>query len=243
MVDFKVKIQTTDDLDGLASIVNILLYGPAGIGKTTALAGCPSPILISAEGGLLSLRGQGVSYIEVRNLGDLREVCRWLDKSKEAEDYETVCMDSLSEICDLVFHECRRDKLIGSEPSKLYPAVRGKVLPTLSMFRAFPKHFVATAHEFTKVLKGHDADILMPGVVGSRLADDLPYVFDLVLHYTIRDGNRVVLTTNDQNSVAKDRTGFLPPVIPGTKTFLGSVINLCLTKGNNTQQQPTEEQK
>ena len=243
MGEFNVKIQSTNDLEGLASIVNILLYGPAGIGKTTALAGCPSPILISAEGGLLSLRGQGVPYIEIRNLGDLREVYRWLVRSPEAEQYETVCMDSLSEICDLVFHECRRDNSIGNEPSKLYPAVRGKILPTLSMFRAIPKHFVATAHELTKVLKGHEADILMPGVVGSRLADDLPYVFDLVLHYTFRDGQRMILTTSDQNSVAKDRTGFLPPIIPATKAFLGSVINLCLSEGNDALLTPNNEEK
>lgn len=236
MPEFNVKVQTTNDLGGLAGVVNILIYGPAGIGKTTALAGCPSPILISAEGGLLSLRGQGVPYIGVHNLNDLREVYKWLLHSQEAEQYETVCMDSLSEICDLVFHECRRDKSIGNEPAKLYPSIRGKILPTLSMFRAIPKHFVATAHELTKVMKGHDLDILMPGVVGSRLSDDLAYVFDVVLHYTIRDGNRVVLTSSE-NSVAKDRTGHLPEMIPGTKTFLGGVIARCLSRKELVKEQ------
>ena len=234
MPKVNIKVQKTNDVSGLASTVNILIYGPAGIGKTTALAGCPSPIILSAEAGLLSLRDEEVPYVGIRNLDDLRDVYSWLVSSSEADQYQSVCIDSLSEICDQAFNECRKTE--GKDPAQLYPAIRTKVLSLLSQFRSIPKHFVATAQELVKQLKGHDVDMIGPGVVGSRLSDSLAFVFDVVLHYTAKEGRRVVLTSSP-NSVAKDRTTRLPKTIPNPKRkFLGEIIKLCASSGGRTEQ-------
>lgn len=217
------EVFSTNDVGTVsASGVNVLLYGRAGIGKTVALGDLPKPVIISAESGLLSLRGRDVAYVVVRSLDELRDVFGWL---RSGTDYESVGLDSLSEVCDLAFVECRRR--VGSEPAKLYPELRQRVLPMLSEFRALPYHFVATAHELVRQTKRED--LVMPAVVGSKLTDDLPYIFDIVLHYTLDDnGQRIVYTAGDHGGIAKDRTGVLPSEYRDTKCLLPSVINKVL---------------
>ena len=207
--------------------VNILLYGCAGIGKTRALGGLPSPIILSAEGGLLSLRNESIPYIRVSSVSDLRDAYSWLSSdSVEAREYESVAMDSLSEICDVTLVELR--KRVGSEPAVLYPELRQRVLPLLSAFRSLRgKSFVATARESVRQVRRGDG-VVGPAVVGNRLADDVPYIFDMVLHYTLdEEGNRVVYTdVSCIGSIAKDRTGVLPARLDDLDGFLAKIIEL-----------------
>ena len=194
-----VQVKTTKGVGSVAG-VNLLLYGRAGIGKTCALAYCPKPIILSAEGGLLSLQTEDIPYITISNPSDLRGAYKWL-LTEDGKQYQTICIDSISEICDLAFAECKQR--VGNDPATLYPELRSSVLPILSAFRGLPRHFVATARETTKQLKREQ--LTMPSVVGNKLTDDLPYVFDVVLHYTLdSDDDRVVYTNTECGSVAKD---------------------------------------
>ena len=214
------KIKSTKTA-GVVDGVNVLLYGRAGIGKTCALAQCPKPIIVSAEGGLLSLQHTDTPYVDVADMKQLREVYKWLSSSNEADKYRTVCIDSLSEICDIAFIDCKRR--VGNKPAELYPELRSSVLPLLTAFRSMKKNFIATARETTKQFKRDD--ITMPTVVGNKLAEDVAYVFDVVLHYTLdADDKRIVYTNNSCGSIAKDRTGLLPPIIKDTSNLLSFVI-------------------
>ena len=223
------KVQSTKGV-GLSTGVNLLLYGRAGIGKTCALAYCPKPIILSAEGGLLSLQSLDIPYVTIGSPADLREVYAWLRKSEEGKQYQTICIDSISEICDLAFVDCKNR--VGNDPATLYPELRSSVLPILTAFRSLPRHFVATARETTKQLKREQ--LTMPSVIGNKLSDDLPYVFDVVLHYTLdSDDNRIVYTNTDCGSVAKDRTGLLTAEIKDIgNDFLVKIIHK-LTGVNN----------
>ena len=219
-----VTIRTTKEA-GQVEGVNILLYGRAGIGKTYAIASCPDPIIISAESGLLSLQGQDIPYVVVRTSQELREAYKWLNESDEAKKFKTVAIDSISEVSDLAFIESK-EKLgkLASDPVELYPHHRATVLPILTAFRGLPMHFVATAREQTKRLKREL--LTSPAMIGSKLSDDLPYVFDLVLHYTLdADDKRIVYTNSTCGNIAKDRTGLLPAKIRDTDKVLGRVIN------------------
>ena len=46
--------------------INCLVYGEAGIGKTTLCATAPSPLIISAEAGLLSLKKHDIPVYEIK---------------------------------------------------------------------------------------------------------------------------------------------------------------------------------
>ena len=226
-------IKSTDNIT--TTHVNMLIYGRAGIGKTTSLATAPSPLILSAEAGLLSLIKHPIPYITIDSIDTLRTVYTWLTDSKEAEQYETVCIDSISEVCDLVFVDCKRR--VGTNPAELYPELRSIMLPALTMFRSLPKHVVVTAREQTKSIKRET--IVTPAMVGNKLVDDLPYVFDMVLHYTLDDsGKRVIHTNSDTGSLAKDRTGLLADQITDTTKLIADIINLVLSR--NGQQTETE---
>ena len=215
------KVQTTKNVEHV-SVVNLLLYGRSGIGKTCALAWCPSPIILSAENGLMSLKSKDIPFVEITSIQSLRETFVWLTKSKEGEQYQTICIDSISEVCDLAFNDCKQR--IGNDPVKLYPELRSTVQPLLAAFKSLPRHFIATAHETTKQLG--DDQLTVPSVIGNKLADYLPYVFDVVLHYTLDgDNERIVYTNADRGSVAKDRTGLLTAEITDiTDKFLVDVL-------------------
>ena len=214
---------------GIDSGANILLYGHAGVGKTTSLASLPDPLIISAEAGLLSLKDHDMPYVKVASLDDVREVYKWLASHDETHGFRSVCIDSLSELCDIAFKDCQ-DR-VGNEVQKLYPELRNTVARLIRNFKRLPVHFVCTAREQVKELR--NGRISAPTVIGNKLADDLPHAFDLVLHYTINSANeRLVHTNSVSGSIAKDRTGKLPDTISDTKNLFGIILNKILGESN-----------
>ena len=73
---------TTTDRAGNAGAVKVLVYGPAGIGKTTLCQTAPRPLIISAEGGMLSLRKVSIPVLEVNEIGDLNDIFLWLTTNR-----------------------------------------------------------------------------------------------------------------------------------------------------------------
>ena len=214
------QIKSTKSLE--SNFLNMLIYGRAGVGKTVSLGTAPKPLILSAEAGMLSLLSMDIPYVTIRSIADLRDVYTWLLTSPEADQYQTVCIDSISEVCDIAFVECK--KRVGSSIPTLYSELRTTVLPLLSAFRNLPKHIVATARETTKQTKNEV--IVGPAMVGNKLTDDLPYLYDVVLHYTIDESNnRVCYTNSSCGSIAKDRTGLLPDEIRGMDNLVNGIIN------------------
>ena len=63
--------------------VKLLVYGQAGAGKTSLIPTLPSPIALSAEGGLLSIAGADIPYIEIGSMDALQEAYMWLRDSAD----------------------------------------------------------------------------------------------------------------------------------------------------------------
>ena len=106
------------------------------------------------------------------------------------------------------------------------------MLPLLSAFRGLPKHVVATAREVVKETRRET--MVMPAMVGNRLTDDLPYLFDMVLHYTLDEHDKRVIYTNSEcGSIAKDRTGLLPSELRGMDNLVGDILGIVHGKVNN----------
>lgn len=191
--------------------VKALTYGMAGAGKTTSLGTAPSPIILSAEAGLLSLADADVPYIEVSSMAAIGEAYEWLTSSAEAKQYRTVCLDSLSEIAEVVLIEEReRNK----DPRQAYGALADQMASLIRMFRDLPgKHVVMTA----KLEKAQDQDgrlLWSPSMPGSKTGQSLPYFFDEVFALQVHKDEegktqRAFLTEGDGSWVAKDRSGKL----------------------------------
>ena len=70
--------------------VKMLVYGQAGAGKTSLIPTLPNPVVLSAEGGLLSIADADVSFIEIKDIDTLYEAYQWATQSSEASHFESI---------------------------------------------------------------------------------------------------------------------------------------------------------
>lgn len=226
--------------------VKCLVYGGAGMGKTVLSATCPYPVLISAESGMLSLKKENldrlfgfnnpaVAYnmpvIEIQNVQDLTDAYQWCATSHEAGNYQTVCLDSLSEIAEVVLNNAKRQV---KDPRQAYGELISQMENLIRLFRDLPYKNVymaakmePTKDELTGVVK------YGPSMPGSKLGSKLPYFFDEVFRLgTNKDQQgqsfRFLQTQPDIQFEAKDRSGTLAPM---EFPFLGQVFNKIMNPG------------
>ena len=83
-----INVKTTGSLS--ANGVKVLVYGQAGAGKTSLIKTLPSPIVLSAEGGLLSIQDADLPFIEIASMTDLQEAYKWLTESDDAKAYKAL---------------------------------------------------------------------------------------------------------------------------------------------------------
>jgi phage nucleotide-binding protein len=203
-----INLKNTSDVH--ANGVKVLVYGHAGVGKTTLSTTMPNPVIISAEGGLLSIKDSNIPYIEVANMDDLKETYAWLT-SEEGKKFDSVILDSLSEIGEVVLiHE----KTMTKDGRAAYGEMATQMTSLIRAFRDLPgKHVLMTA----KVEKSQDETGRMmyaPSMPGAKLGQTLPYFFDLVLALRVEkdaDGvaQRALMCDSDGLWMAKDRSGKL----------------------------------
>lgn len=203
-----INLKNTSDVH--TNGVKILVYGYAGAGKTTLATTMPNPVIISAEGGLLSIKDSNIPYVEVSNMNDLNEIYAWLS-SPEGNQFDSVILDSLSEIGEVVLiHEKTQNK----DGRAAYGEMATQMTALIRAFRDLPgKNVLMTA----KVEKSQDETGRMmyaPSMPGAKLGQTLPYFFDLVLALRVEkdaDGvaQRALMCDSDGLWTAKDRSGKL----------------------------------
>jgi phage nucleotide-binding protein len=193
-----------------ASGVKLLVYGQAGSGKTSLIKTLPQPIVLSAEGGLLSIQDADLPYIEIASMDDLREAWTWLN-TDEGMGYQSVALDSISEIAEVCLNA---EKKATKDPRQAYGAMQEQMADVIRAFRDLPgRHVLMTA----KLEKSQDemARILYaPSMPGNKTGQSLPYFFDEVLALRVErdaDGNtqRALMCDGDGSWLAKDRSGKL----------------------------------
>ncbi len=93
------NIRSFDDIEYHG--VKILVFGQSGVGKTRLIPTLPTPIVFSTETGLLSIRKSGLKHFhQIDDIDDLEDSFRWLLDSKEAEQYESVALDGITDIAE-----------------------------------------------------------------------------------------------------------------------------------------------
>ena len=196
----------------LTNAVKLLVYGQAGAGKTSLIPTLPSPIVLSAEGGLLSIQDADVPFIEVDSMATLKESYAWLQSSAEANQYASIALDSISEIAEVVLNT---EKKATKDPRQAYGAMQEQMADIIRAFRDLPKHVYMSA----KLEKAQDEMgriLYSPSMPGNKTGQQLPYFFDEVLALRVErdaEGNsqRALMTDSDGLWVAKDRSGKLSP--------------------------------
>lgn len=216
--------------DYLNNGVKILVHGQAGIGKTCLCASLPDPIIISAESGLLSLASLDIPVIEIKTLDDLGEAHDWLAGSDEAKKYKSICLDSISEIAEVVLTD---EKNKEKDPRKAYGNMQDIMTDVIRAFRDLSGRNIYFSAKQERVQDESGRLLFGPSMPGQKLAQQVPYLFDEVFAYqVVKDANgvptRMLLTQPDGISVAKDRSGKLDMF---EAPDLGAIINKI--KGEN----------
>jgi len=204
-----INVKTTGSLS--ANGVKVLVYGQAGAGKTSLIKTLPSPIVLSAEGGLLSIQDADLPFIEIASMTDLQEAYKWLTESDDAKAYKSVALDSISEIAEVVLNA---EKKATKDPRQAYGAMQEQMADIIRAFRDLPGRHVYMSAKLEKTQDEMGRVLYAPSMPGNKTGQALPYFFDEVLALRVEkdgDGNtqRALMCDSDGLWLAKDRSGKL----------------------------------
>jgi phage nucleotide-binding protein len=204
-----INVKSTGSL--AANGVKVLVYGQAGAGKTSLIKSLPSPIVLSAEGGLLSIQDADLPFIEIASMDDLREAYEWLTSSDDAKAYQSVALDSISEIAEVCLNH---EKKVNKDPRAAYGAMQEQMADIIRAFRDLPGRHVYMSAKLEKTQDEMGRVLYAPSMPGNKTGQALPYFFDEVLALRVEkdgDGNtqRALMCDSDGLWLAKDRSGKL----------------------------------
>ncbi len=187
--------------------VKLLVYGAAGSGKTSLIKSLPNPVVLSAEGGLLSIQDADLPYLEITSMDDLREAYSWVLES----EYKSVALDSISEIAEVCLNY---EKKINKDPRAAYGAMQEQMADIIRAFRDIPGRHVLMTAKLEKTQDEMGRVLYSPSMPGNKTGQALPYFFDEVLALRVEkdaDGNtqRALMCDGDGLWLAKDRSGKL----------------------------------
>lgn len=201
-----IQIKSTKDLkdDG----VKLLVYGESGMGKTVLSSTAKDVLVVSAEGGLLSLSKNnlltihpndpivkanatnGIKVIEIQQpaaytyenadqpLQQLRDIYQFL-ASPQAKDIKTVVIDSISEISEIVL-ACMVGKT--KDDRQAYKELRNKMIAIVRNYRDLPKNIVFIAKQNTEKNDNGAIVKVTPAMAGKKLGEDVAYQLDCVFY-------------------------------------------------------------
>lgn len=212
---------------------NLMVYGRSGVGKTR-LAGSSHSVdemrrvlLIDIEGGSLTLRKDfpDVELVRVQNWSEMQGVYDALYAG--GHGFKTVILDSLTEIQKFNMTNIMKqlvDKTDGERDMDV-PSLR-EYLKNLEQTRRFVRAFRdLPINVIFTALEREDKDrmnrpIKLPSLSG-KMAQEVAAFLDIVLYYNMKevegpDGKRqlrVLQSQATESTIAKDRSGLLPPVM------------------------------
>jgi len=176
--------------------VKILVFGPAGSGKTVLLStilrrlkriheegGAKRKLLIiSAESGLLSLQDlpqelqDYMQVVEVSTIEDVDEVYNLLTSDSD-HPFDWIALDSVTEIAEVLL---ANEKQLSPDPRKSYVAAADKMFALLRSFRDLPNVNVVMSAKEQKYIDDNGVATFGPMMPGNQLRQGVAYLFDEV---------------------------------------------------------------
>lgn len=178
--DFK-PMSTLSDGSG----AKILLYGPPGSGKTPSLCTAPRPLILLTEAGALSVRGaSSIPGYPAFNPKAIKEFFDWFNSSAEVRHFDTICVDSVTKMADIIVTEKLGGKSkAGNKPDgkAMYGEMAKEVMEYMHALHYRPGiNVICVAHQ--GVFKEMGTDFTKPVFPGKALNVEVPHLFDEVLH-------------------------------------------------------------
>lgn len=171
--------------------VKSIIFGAPGSGKTPLINTAPRPVLLVTEPGMLSMRDSQIPSWEAYTPELIKEFFDWFHGSKEAGNFDTLGVDSISNIADILLAEELKKQKHGL---KAFGTMAERVLDIANKLFYMPqKHIVLIAKQ--GLFENGRQTILQGGEVihepvmqkkpffpGQILNTNMPHLFDNVLH-------------------------------------------------------------
>ena len=158
--------------------VKSIVYGAAGCGKTPLANTCPRPLMLACEPGMLSMRGSTIPTYQAFTDKAIDDFFYWFFGSTEVKNYDTLVVDSISQMPDIYLQEAKKTIKHGMQQ---YGIMAERTMTHL-------RRLYFTQHKHTYLIaKEQLADVngvftRRPYFPGQQLNSDVPYLYDAIIH-------------------------------------------------------------
>lgn len=192
-------------------------YGPPGSGKTPAIKTAPRPVMLAVEPGLLSMRdAHNVPCWEGYTYDKIEEFFKWLYQSSEAKNFDTVAIDSGSQMAEIYL---TRQLAKQKDGRKAYGEMSIEMMAHFNALYYMPqKHIYMICKQ--GIIEENEKQKRRPFFPGQDLNVKVPHLFDAVLHIdkAMPPGCAMpvacIRTASTFDILARDRSGNLAEYEP-----------------------------
>lgn len=225
------------------NFIKALIYGASGNGKTTLAKTIADyrPVILNAEGGLMSLAGSDIDVIDVATddsgklvpitdrAARVKAAYVYLNSDEARAKYNTVFIDSLTEIGQIVHAMVAKEFPERKDALVLWGEYNSKMRDLIKAFRDLPGyHVVFTC--LSKVEKDDSGKRYAAFDLQGGIAEKLPGFFDIVSYLRVnQEGERELICQPQDAITAKDRSSKLNKIEPAN---LGSLFDKILNGGS-----------
>lgn len=193
-----------------------MIYGPAGSGKTPLLNTAPRPLLLATEPGLLSMKGSKIPTYEAYTPARVDEFFKWFFNSAETKNFDTLGIDSGSQIADIYLVDAQKNNKHGL---KAYGEMAENTMEHLrTLYYTRYKHTYVICKEEVKDMDGQT--MRRPYFPGQVLPIQVPHLYDFIIRLAKsivpgQQGEVLAFQCNGSyNVMARNRTGNLEDYEP-----------------------------
>ena len=225
--------------------VKAVIFGGPGSGKTPLINTAPRPLLLITEPGMLSMRSSQIPACEAYSMAAVDEFFKWFFESKETDGFDTLAIDSMSEVAELIVAEKMGQTTKNGLPAhglKAHGEMAEKVMSQCRKLYLLRHKNVVLIAKQTLVENGRQTLLqnnqvvvepvlqkrpYFPGVV---LNVKVPHLFDMVMHLgdaTVPGQTKPVraLRTNETPEIfSRDRSGLCDELERPDLTYLFTKI-------------------
>lgn len=204
--------------------VKALVYSEAARGKTRLIPTAPTPFILNADKGTLSIRQYSIPALVISTLDDLRDAVRWVCSAHEARQFQTFCVDGVTTIADAVLADMKAKAR--KDPRLAYGDMAEEVLLHMRALRDLqgPNVYMTAEVEYRKDgTKG-------PASPGQLVGRKLDYMFDEMFYLDeyidVQTNERTTFlrTRSNLQCIAKDRSGALAECEPADLSYIFNKI-------------------
>ena len=187
--------------------VKALVYGPAGTGKTPLINTASRPLLLACEPGLLSMRNSNVPTWEAYETKKIEEFFTWFFKSDEVKNFDTLAIDSSSQMADIYLKDAEQTNKHGL-------AAYGEMADN-TMRHLRNLYYKKEMHTYVIAKEDYKSIPKRPAFDGNVLPRDVPHLYDFILRLAKVNVPGVVgevlafQCNNSYDVMARNRTGNL----------------------------------